>query len=170
MSLKSGLKIAERILFAATVLLGGYLIYSFGTSPKTEEQELVVLPQYKEQSTDQVLVPLKDAPDFAVIKEDIAKRDIFSTEEEKIPEAVKTEAETGSVNELPSNLKIVGVIVGKPTDLVVEDSQSGQTYFLTEGSTRGELTFSKIEQDKLFIQYRGRGFEIPYTTSHVKNN
>ena len=82
-------------------------------------------------------------------------RDIFSSAS-RLPAA----AVALSGNGLPDNYKVVGIIVGNPSEVVIEDNQTKQTYFIQQGQTQGGISLERVENGQAFLNYQGKEIAI----------
>jgi len=64
-------------------------------------------------------------------------------------------------NALPVNLKVVGIIIGQPSELVIEDVTTHQTYFIAQGTTVGGIEVTDIQNKKATIKYQGQDIILP---------
>ena len=95
------------------------------------------------------IVPADDSLESYTNK--IASRDIFSSASPSVP-FVPSAGET----ELPVNLKVVGIVVGKPSEIIIEDSSVHQTYFIPEGQSQGGITLQKISDGSALLLSQGK--------------
>jgi len=75
---------------------------------------------------------------------------------------------TGNVDstpkgQLPDHLKVVGLIIGHPSQIIIEDSMVNQTYFIEEGKPQAGINIVKVDPDKMIINYQGQSIPIPVT-------
>ena len=85
-------------------------------------------------------------------------RDIFSlTPDTAAPGAVANTPK----GQLPANLKVVGIVVSKPSQIIIEDSSANTTYFVTEGNPQGSIKIVKVSPDQMVINYQGQDIDVP---------
>jgi hypothetical protein len=88
----------------------------------------------------------------------INQRDIFQAKAETaISSGQAAAAPTG---ELPANLKVVGILVGRPSQIIIEDATIRQTYFINEGETQGGIRLQRVDPDKFVINYLDQDIAI----------
>jgi len=88
-------------------------------------------------------------------------RDIFSLAAENL---------TGVANntpkgQLPDNLKVVGIIVAKPSQIIIEDSLSKKTYFIDETTPQAGIKIIRVNKDEMTINYQGQDIPVPIIKS-----
>jgi hypothetical protein len=62
--------------------------------------------------------------------------------------------------QLPSYLKIVGIVIGHPSQLIVEDKLVNQTYFIQEGSPHAGIKIVKASRKQMIIDYQGQDISL----------
>lgn len=72
--------------------------------------------------------------------------------------------------QLPDNLKIVGIIVGTPSQVIIEDAQAKQTYFLNEGDTQAGVTVKHINSDQVVLAFQGQDIAVAFTQPVTATN
>jgi len=87
------------------------------------------------------------------------ERDVFS---------LASEAPSGTIintpkGQLPNNLKVVGILIGHPSQIIIEDSLSNKTYFINEGNVQAGIRIEQVSVDKMIINYQGQDIPIPIT-------
>ena len=87
----------------------------------------------------------------------INQRDIFSatTGNAQSQPALQTAAGS-SVAQLPASYKIVGIVLGKPSEVVIEDTSLKQTLFMLEGETQGDIKVEHIDKDGVTLIFQGQ--------------
>jgi hypothetical protein len=89
--------------------------------------------------------------------EQLARRSIF----EFGPVNAGTVPEVGgSTQQLPGNFKIVGILIGRPSEVIIEDTQMQQTYFVKEGDASGPIQVFDVSQNRAVVTYQGQTFEV----------
>ena len=86
-------------------------------------------------------------------------RDVFSLSPINTSGAI----ENTPKGQLPSNLKVVGIVVARPSQIIIEDSLANQTYFIDEGTTQAGIRIKNVERDQMTINFRGEDIPIPVT-------
>jgi len=83
-------------------------------------------------------------------------RDIFSLTVPS-PTAVMPSTPKG---QLPDHLKVVGILVGKPSQIVIEDTSVSSTYFINEGHPQNGIRIVRVEPNQMVINYQGQDIDI----------
>jgi len=84
-------------------------------------------------------------------------RDIFS---------MTTQAPSGPVEntpkgQLPNHLKIVGVLIAHPSQIIIEDTLANKTYFIDEGAPQAGIKIVQVGRDQMVINYQGQDIPVP---------
>jgi hypothetical protein len=91
----------------------------------------------------------------------IEARDIFS------PATVGPygEVENTPKGQLPAHLKIVGILISNPSQIVIEDTLAGKTYFINEGESQAGIKIKQVSRDQMIINFQGQDIHVPITKS-----
>ena len=107
------------------------------------------------------LITLAPSPGFDLkpigVSAESHVRDLFS---------LSTPAPAGAVEntpkgQLPDHLKITGILIGHPSQIVINDTTTNTTYFIDEGQTQGGIKIVKAGRDQLIINYQGQDIPVP---------
>ena len=63
-------------------------------------------------------------------------------------------------HEFPSHLRISGIILGNPSEAVIEDKNANSSYFLKEGESSGDLQILKVNKDSVSVNYLGKMYQF----------
>jgi type II secretory pathway component PulC len=85
-------------------------------------------------------------------------RDIFSLPTNIAPSGTVENTPKG---QLPGHLKVVGIAVGHPSQIVIEDSFANKTYFVDEGNPQAGIKIVKVSKDQMIINYQGQDIAVP---------
>ncbi len=83
-------------------------------------------------------------------------RDIFIS-------APDTPAEQkGAVDVKGSNAqhRIVGLLIGKNSEVAIENTGQQKTYFIQEGQTEDGVSFQRVENGQIWLSYQGKTFSV----------
>jgi type II secretory pathway component PulC len=152
------LAVIERVLMVAVVLLTLYAVFLF-RQEKVDRSAHVSMAN-AESSVNALLSPDKMVPlkPISAYAEQLVQRDIFSFSSAP---AEKSPNDAPAAGAWPANLKIVGVMIGaNPSEVIIEDAQTQQTYFLKEGETSGVFKVLHISKTSVAIEYQGQSFEV----------
>jgi hypothetical protein len=77
-------------------------------------------------------------------------------------------AETGNgglentpAGQLPQYLKIVGIVIAHPSQIIIEDTSANKTYFIDEGSIQDGIKIARVLKDRMIINYLGQDIPVP---------
>ncbi len=150
-------KITQLLLASLFFLATSYIIYSIFFAPSNLPQVL---------TTDHKVIEVSDFSfnEDSLVKDnfvDIRKRDIFN-----LSASVETSAGIQQVitGELPGTMKVVGIVLGRAPQVVVEDTSAMHTYFISEGKPDGGITLVEVQKDKIIINYQGQNISVPVKT------
>ncbi len=101
------------------------------------------------------------APDLPMVSYDqlaqaVASRNIFSS----TASAQTAAAEQTPLGQLPSHLKIVGILIANPSQIVIEDAQVKQTYFITQGAPQGGIDIARVNGHQMVLSYQGQEIAV----------
>ena len=86
----------------------------------------------------------------------LSKRDIFNY----APIDMKEQSHEMMSPSLPAYLRIVGILMSTPSEIVIEDTQAHKTYFLKEGEVAEPFQIFSLKDGKLVLAYQGQSFEV----------
>ena len=110
--------------------------------------------------TSSSLLPVFDLKPFETSTTTQQVRDIFSLTP---PAASSGSAENTPKGQLPDHLKVVGVLIGHPSQIIIEDSSSNNTYFIDEGQAQDGIKIVKALRNQITINYQGQDISVPVT-------
>ena len=88
-------------------------------------------------------------------------RDIFSLAAPN-PSGVSTSTPKG---QLPDHLKVVGILIAHPSQIIVEDTSLNTTFFIDEGQTQDGISLAKVSHDQVTVNYQGQDINVPISKS-----
>ena len=135
-------------------LLTLYAVFLFSQEKiDRSSSSMVVSEPLSSALSSQTVTALKPISEYA---DQLTRRDIFNFGSDL------TERTTIGENTmpLPSNLKVVGVIIGRPSEVIVEDAQTQQTYFIKDGETTGPFRVVHASKESIGLEYQGQLFEV----------
>ena len=148
------LKNIEYLFIAVILFCLGYMGYFFLMKNNTSNQTFKTnIPQQLVDQTMQDFVAPATKP-YEVYSDKINTRDIFT---QHIVVPVKP---TVSLSQLPPNFKIVGIVMGQSSQVIVEDSNTHETYFINKNTPQGGIALEKMEKDKVFLNYQGQSIQV----------
>ncbi|GEM_PF-5170636 len=153
----NSLGIIERMLLLAIALLSIYAVFIFGQEKNEWSPRLaVVQSEPTVVSSQKMLEPLKMISSYT---EQLGRRDIFNFASSGI-DVSSEQRQAGAEKSLPSHLKIVGVLIGKPSEVIIEDTKVQQTYFVQEGKTVGLFHVLHASKENVVMEYQGQSIEV----------
>ncbi len=144
------LKNIELLLLSITIICFGYSGY---VVMKFNHQTVDLMP-FKENSlpTFAVDMILTQAKPYEMYLQHMQNRDLFSP-------YVDSSA-VSPTGQLPANLKVVGISLGGHPQVVLEDINMHQSYFIDETPNQG-MSIKSVESNKILLNYQGQTIEIP---------
>lgn len=88
------------------------------------------------------------------------RRQIFGTQETSLPEIRRESPVSAGDAQTFKEYSLVGVILSKPPQAVIEHAKTQKTYYLTEGEMLGEFLVQKITPGKVILSKKEQRFEM----------
>ena len=85
-------------------------------------------------------------------------RDIFSLSTDA---GLSGAVEITPKGQLPAYLKVVGILIGHPSQIIIEDSNAQRTYFIGEKTPQGGIKIVQAGRDQIIINYQGQDISVP---------
>jgi hypothetical protein len=85
-------------------------------------------------------------------------RDIFSLNTSVSPSGA---IESTVKGQLPEHLKIVGILIAHPSQIIIEDGFDHKTYFIDESTPQDGIKIVRASQDGMTINYQGQDINVP---------
>jgi len=161
------LKNTERVLIAFNVLLVGVLFFTvYKNYQETQQLKIQAEDLLPVKSAADQPVVFQDPQPFSTYESQLSKRDLFQAPQPKVvvpeqPVQPVEEQAVQTMEALPEHLKIVGIVVGEPTEVIIEDTKAQQTFFVREGENMGDFAMQRSGEDKIIIKYQGQNFQVP---------
>ena len=149
------IKIIERLLLAMLVGAVAYIVY-FCVARPLSVTETVTVPAIKPFSSDDGTIAVALAPYEQYAS--FFRRDIFSNDPTAADVAANPITPAG---QLPSNLRIVGIVLAKTPEIIIEDASARQTYFIRQGQVSNNISFKRVEGNTLWLEYQGQEIAVP---------
>ncbi|MDD5680146.1 MAG: type II secretion system protein N [Candidatus Omnitrophica bacterium] len=93
---------------------------------------------------------------YSYYSSQIESKNIFSSQESETSTAVSGP----SLEEVSSNLSLIGIIAGDRPQAIIEDKKAGKSIFLYKGGLVGQAKIVDILDDKVVMEYNGQTFEL----------
>jgi hypothetical protein len=84
-------------------------------------------------------------------------RDIFSLSDVGPSGAI----ENTPKGQLPAHLKIVGILVADPSQIIIEDTFAKKTYFIDEYHPQDGIKIVQVKANQMLINYQGQDIHVP---------
>ena len=88
-------------------------------------------------------------------------RDIFSLSDIGPSGAV----ENTPKGQLPAHLKIVGILVADPSQIIIEDTFAKKTFFIDEYHPQDGIKIVQVRANQMMINYQGQDINVPINKS-----
>ena len=148
------LRFVKRLLIVLTFGCGIYMVYFLFTmyrNPVFQDDSRPV----KDTVMDAPALELDLKPDESWVAL-IQTRDIFSSG--TADTSVLGQTPTG---QLPSHLKVVGIVIANPPQVIIEDTSSKQTYFISEGKLQAGIRITRVDKNQIIVNYEGQNISVP---------
>lgn len=152
---------ADKLLGILLITLFGYLVYELKFVDK--EQLTISLEEPSpilEEIPAVIPEPLEPRP-FSYYAAQIRDRDIFQTaQDQKVIPPAPVEMIPVLPMDLTTKLKIVGIVLDKNSEVIVEDLEEKKTYFLHKGDRIRNAIVKEIKEGKVIFQYNNQTIEL----------
>ncbi len=155
------LKFSEYALVLVIVAAAGYIGYFFLTHKNDQPAVLKMSSSAEEKSPEGFRLETKP---YAFYESRIKGRDIFGF---AAPAAADPAASGTPSGELPAHLKVVGIVIAYPAQVIIEDTDAHQTYFIEEGKAQAGIKIERAAKDKIFINYQNQSIAIAVKGNHA---
>ena len=154
----SFIRFIQRLSIVLTLSCCAYIIFFFFT-----KNQDILIPENDAVASTQGVALMTPSPSTAFDLKpfdalaDSQGRDIFSL----TPSVPSGAAKSTPKGQLPDNLKIVGILIAHPSQIVIEDTSTNSTYFIDEGESKDGVKIVKVDQDRMTINYQGQDIVVP---------
>ena len=154
------LTIAECLFFTVFAAACFYIFYFFYSGHQQNQPYMaeIKVKNTSVNSTIDLPVPLP----YESYASKIKKRNVFSSSIDSSELNLANAVKPGT---LPSHLKVVGIVVGDPTEVILEDTNSRQTFFIRQGHEENGMSIQKVESNQVILNYQGQAVTIPLKES-----
>ena len=155
---KQLLLVLEKLLFLACVVLLVYAAYEFlfvrmdiGRILKEK------IPKPEDLIIEEVPISQNRQP-YIYYAEQIKKRDIFESplykkeNENPVPQT--------TVSDITRSLRLVGIVLDKNDEAIIEDLESRQTFFVHKGDHIKDAVVEEIQESKIILLYNNQRVEL----------
>jgi len=156
-------KAVDKVLIAAIIVLLGYLLYNF----KFGKQETVTISLEETTSSSETVAPViptaVEPQPFSYYAEKMGGRNIFDSAPGQTVTPDQLPLEVMAPQPLPditTKLKIVGIVLDKNAEVILEDLEEQKTYFLRKGDRIRDAVVQEIEEGKVILIYNNQTIEL----------
>jgi hypothetical protein len=89
-------------------------------------------------------------------------RDIFSL---NTSVSSSGDIENTAQGQFLDHLRIVGILISHPSQIIVEDSLAKKTYFIDEGTSQAGIKIVRVGKERMIINYQGQDISVPINRS-----
>ncbi len=148
------------VLTVALVVLIAYAVPVFLKRPKgTAEFGNVNEKQKTREKTSGQKELIR--PDLNYFSGQIEARNIFSPAATEESSTAQGPIEQGpSLEEVKSQLNLLGVMMGDTPQAIIEDKKTQRSYFLNKGGSFDDIQVKAISENKVILTYKGQEFEL----------
>lgn len=112
---------------------------------------------YEEEPKERVTISLPPADNYTGA---MSQRQIFKMYEPPVVQPVGPPKPRVTLQQLLAGYAFIGIIFGEPSQAIIEERRSGQSYYLTEGQYIGEIKIEKIDRGKITVKYEDEVMDI----------
>ena len=152
--------VLNKFLILVSIVLLIYIGYEFlfthqDVNAILKEPESTSAPQWKEAD---LKVALPEPKPYTYYTVQIEKRDIFESPLfNKKADDIKA---VTNIPELTKNLKLVGIVLDKTSEAIVEDLDAKETFFLHKGERIKDAVIDDIQENKIILLYGDQKVEL----------
>jgi len=147
--------VVNRIFIGVLLVLGIYLLMDFLIiNPHKIEETVLTLGELKEASLEELSAALFKP--VAYYTRGVKARNIFTA----VSPRLKRGLPSSSFTEKLSKLKLQGIVSGVTPQAIIEDTKTGQVYFLSPGEYIGEIELKEILPGKVKLNFYGQEAEL----------
>jgi type II secretory pathway component PulC len=145
----------RRFFIFLTVSCALYAVYFMFIQSRSPEVEV-------RQKTEEIVVPkvVLDVPIDESVYTNIQNRNIFSSAAAQPANAGANNVSTPT-GQLPAHLKVVGLVIGEPSQVIIEDTTLSQTHFISEGHPQAGISIARVNKNEIIINYQGETISLP---------
>lgn len=85
-------------------------------------------------------------------------RDIFSI---SASDNLSGAVENTPKGQLPDHLKIVGILIAHPSQIIIEDKLAKKTYFIDEENPQAGIKIARVYKNLMILNYQGQDISVP---------
>jgi len=150
------IRIAQQFFILIAVAAIGYIGFFLWASQKENTTPLpleTMTSSVANALPAEELIPVKP---FSLYAAQIKERDLFNVTVKPVEEPKEKIVD----GQLPSHLKVVGIALGNPTQVVIENTMEQQTFFIAQGQEKDGIMIDHIDRHAVFLNYQGHLVEV----------
>lgn len=147
--LQRGLPIIVLILF-------GYALYEFAAA-RHDINTILKGASPASAAANPQETPAVDVKPYSYYQQEFNSRDIFESPINKKPEEPNP---APSIPELTKNLRLVGIVLDREGEAIIEDLEVKQVFFLRKGDRIRDATIDEIKESKVILTYHDQRVEL----------
>ena len=157
-----GLREINKALMASSIAIFVFLLVDFLNGTKSLQKKIdLAVDSNPAKIPSNIILPVKNLSDYLALVE---SRNIFQPLEKKaVEEKPAVQSPTQKIAGLTEKLKLVGISwldSAETASVMIEDEESGITYFVHQGEKVKELTVKTIYTDQIVLSYEGEEITI----------
>jgi len=91
---------------------------------------------------------------------DLQARDIFSA---AVATGSSGAVENTPKGQLPDHLKVEGIVIADPSQIIIEDTAVNLTYFIDKDHPQAGIKIVRVGKGQMIINYQGQDIDVPIT-------
>lgn len=150
---------ARKVIVILALLATMFFVFSLFRFKPWENSAI-----YKDDTNKNIDVTAFDWTDRILTAQDVqffkSQIDVFSSLT-AVSDASNNNVSLSPTGQLPENIKVVAVMRGAVSTVVLEDVAQTRTYFLEEKKAQGDFLLHSVDAERAIIAYQGQTIEVP---------
>jgi hypothetical protein len=152
------IRLVQRLCMILTLSCCAYMVY-FLFSKKQDNSMTIENNDVSSKDTGLLSLSPVIGSKPQVSGDNVQARDIFSLTAEVSPSG---NVENTPKGQLPAHLKVVGILISHPSQIIIENAFEKKTYFIDEGgSPQDGIKIVRVGKDQMIINYQGEEISVP---------
>ncbi len=135
-----------------------FSLYSLVNLLKPIKPIIQKIPQLSEDDQKQQEIKIGKPKNYDYYFKQFSKRDIFNAP--LTPDKTDSSIVSASLKDATKNFKLVGVILGKHPQAIIEDKATKMTHFLNKGDSLDKIKVKEILESKVILSSAGEDIEL----------